>query len=92
MSTAIEPGACAPSTSTGTPRAWHAAAIAATGKHQRGLRGDVVDDDELGARRERARERVDDVAGVAQRIRHLDGAQRRARSRATTPAASATAP
>ena len=31
MSSAIEPGAWAPSTSTGTPRAWHSATMAATG-------------------------------------------------------------
>ena len=46
-------------------------------QHQRRLCGDVIHHDQPGPRRERSYERVDDVAGIAQRKWHLHGSQRR---------------
>ena len=47
------------------------------GQHERGLRGDMIDDDELGVRGERADDRLHDVAGVAHGVLDVDRSKHR---------------
>ena len=64
MSSRRDPGTCAPSTRTGTPRAPALRGNLLHREEQRRLGGDMVDDDEFRARRQRTDDRIDDVAAI----------------------------
>ena len=87
MSSARAPGTCAPSTSTGTPRAWHSSAIAATGKTSAVCAAMWSTTTSFVCGVERADNRVDDLR-FAKGILDVRRAQGRARALADGAAAS----